>query len=162
MGLDTSHDCWHGPYSQFMRWRTWLAAQIGYPIGLSEGFRDSILDEGDLPKIDALMPLGLGEPFVTARACLRDLALGGGYIKYDVIAHPLKPLLTHSDCDGRLRWWECRDIAIGLLHVLRSMKNDAKPGAPDRGCYDGMYNATKRFAIGCLKAYRAKEDVIFH
>ncbi len=25
MGLDTSHDCWHGPYSQFMRWRTWLA-----------------------------------------------------------------------------------------------------------------------------------------
>lgn len=21
MGLDTSHDCWHGPYSSFMRWR---------------------------------------------------------------------------------------------------------------------------------------------
>jgi hypothetical protein len=24
MGLDTSHDCWHGPYSQFMRWRCYL------------------------------------------------------------------------------------------------------------------------------------------
>lgn len=23
MGLDTSHDCWHGPYSQFMRLRCW-------------------------------------------------------------------------------------------------------------------------------------------
>ena len=21
MGLDTTHDCWHGPYSMFMRWR---------------------------------------------------------------------------------------------------------------------------------------------
>lgn len=21
MGLDTSHDCWHGPYSSFMEWR---------------------------------------------------------------------------------------------------------------------------------------------
>jgi hypothetical protein len=24
MGLDTSHDCWHGPYSAFMRWRCFL------------------------------------------------------------------------------------------------------------------------------------------
>ena len=24
MGLDTTHDCWHGPYSSFMRWRTYL------------------------------------------------------------------------------------------------------------------------------------------
>lgn len=24
MGLDTSHDCWQGPYSMFMRWRCWL------------------------------------------------------------------------------------------------------------------------------------------
>lgn len=28
MGLDTSHDCWHGPYSQFMRWRQWLHLYI--------------------------------------------------------------------------------------------------------------------------------------
>ena len=26
MGLDTTHDCWHGPYSMFMRWRTAIAA----------------------------------------------------------------------------------------------------------------------------------------
>ena len=24
MGLDTTHDCWHGPYSMFMRWREQL------------------------------------------------------------------------------------------------------------------------------------------
>ena len=26
MGLDTSHDCWHGPYSAFMRWPVDLSA----------------------------------------------------------------------------------------------------------------------------------------
>ena len=24
MGLDTTHDCWHGPYSMFMEWRRQL------------------------------------------------------------------------------------------------------------------------------------------
>lgn len=38
MGLDTSHDCFHGPYSQFMRWRLFLAKQIGIPLGMMRGF----------------------------------------------------------------------------------------------------------------------------
>lgn len=29
MGLDTSHNCWHGAYSSFMRFRRSLGAQIG-------------------------------------------------------------------------------------------------------------------------------------
>ena len=28
MGLDTSHDCWHGPYSFFMEWRIQLHGLI--------------------------------------------------------------------------------------------------------------------------------------
>lgn len=31
MGLDTSHDCWHGAYSAFMRWREALADAAGMP-----------------------------------------------------------------------------------------------------------------------------------
>lgn len=30
MGLDTTHDCWHGPYGSFMRWRRELAEVAGY------------------------------------------------------------------------------------------------------------------------------------
>jgi len=30
MGLDTSHDCWHGAYSAFHRWRVKLAEVAGY------------------------------------------------------------------------------------------------------------------------------------
>lgn len=29
MGLDTSHDCWHGPYSAFHRWRVALHRDAG-------------------------------------------------------------------------------------------------------------------------------------
>ena len=31
MGLDTTHDCWHGAYSAFHRWRTKLAEVAGLP-----------------------------------------------------------------------------------------------------------------------------------
>ncbi len=34
MGLDTTHDAWHGPYSSFNTFRYWLAEQIG--VNLSE------------------------------------------------------------------------------------------------------------------------------
>lgn len=31
MGLDISHDTWHGAYSSFMRWREKIAEVAGYP-----------------------------------------------------------------------------------------------------------------------------------
>lgn len=30
MGLDTTHDCWHGSYTSFMLWRTELAEAAGW------------------------------------------------------------------------------------------------------------------------------------
>lgn len=30
MGLDTTHDCWHGSYSAFNRWRTKICEVAGY------------------------------------------------------------------------------------------------------------------------------------
>ena len=39
MGLDTTHDCWHGAYSAFMRWRQEIARIAGLPpLDLMEGF----------------------------------------------------------------------------------------------------------------------------
>lgn len=39
MGLDTSHDCWHGAYSAFMRWRQAVAKAAGIGnLNLMEGF----------------------------------------------------------------------------------------------------------------------------
>lgn len=39
MGLDTTHDCWHGAYSAFHRWRTKIAEVAGYPpLDSMQGF----------------------------------------------------------------------------------------------------------------------------
>lgn len=38
MGLDTTHNCWHGPYSRFNSFRTELAKAIGVNLMEMEGF----------------------------------------------------------------------------------------------------------------------------
>lgn len=39
MGLDTSHDCWHGSYTSFHKWREWVAEKAGLPpLDTMEGF----------------------------------------------------------------------------------------------------------------------------
>lgn len=41
MGLDTTHDAWHGPYSSFNRFRTWIAKQINIELHEMDGFGGS-------------------------------------------------------------------------------------------------------------------------
>lgn len=43
MGLDTSHNAWHGPYSSFGTWRKLIASKIGVDLNNMEGFK------GDIP-----------------------------------------------------------------------------------------------------------------
>lgn len=44
MGLDTTHDAWHGPYSSFNEWRRQIAKAAGMPpLNDMEGFG------GDIP-----------------------------------------------------------------------------------------------------------------
>lgn len=39
MGLDTTHECWHGAYSAFNRWRNKISEVAGYgPLDDREGF----------------------------------------------------------------------------------------------------------------------------
>ena len=42
MGLDTTHNCWHGPYSHFNNFRRWVAKQIGLNLDSMEGFGGDI------------------------------------------------------------------------------------------------------------------------
>jgi ribosomal protein L32E len=57
MGLDTSHDAWHGPYSSFNTFRKWLAQKIGINLEDYIGYgEDSATKE--LTSIDhKLIPL---------------------------------------------------------------------------------------------------------
>lgn len=49
MGLDTSHDCWSGPYSMFMRWRCWLHACLNPGENAD---RDSLVKAWDAGRYD--------------------------------------------------------------------------------------------------------------
>ncbi len=94
MGLDTSHDCWHGPYSQFMRWREWLNLFIqmdrsapDYPIhcnGATEANLRKAWEEG----------------------------------WYNDQSAPLNVLMNHSDSDGEISAEMCGPLADALEDLM--------------------------------------------
>jgi len=57
MGLDTSHNAWHGPYSSFNRFRYWLAEKAGINLNDYLGYGHPTATK-ELTSIDhKLMPL---------------------------------------------------------------------------------------------------------
>lgn len=167
MGLDTTHDCWHGPYSMFMRWREWVAAQVGIPLRLMEGFVDYEPDDEDRKWLNTQWRSSPNGTVPMLLNAVDALAKTGGALSWSCFeSDPLALLLHHSDCDGKLRWYDCRGIASRLVQIYRQSKDNDLLGHGGldyrRGCYDSMRRATLRFACGCLRAYKAREDVQFH
>lgn len=94
MGLDTTHDCWHGSYSWFTWWRNYLAELGGYVP--SEGYIPLAAINYDMYDEECF----LGEWEV--------------YKIYD----PLLYLLVHSDCDGVIHPKEGRLLHARLVELL--------------------------------------------
>lgn len=135
MGLDTTHDCWHGPYSQFMRWRCWLSYFI-------------MLDRGDAGDEDAKE---IGYKGATQEAIERAWNEG----QYADQSVPLNVLMQHSDCDGEIASEVCAPLADAIEDLAnRRMK--------PRGTYDDMRPATDRFIAGLRLAASKGEPVVFH
>lgn len=101
MGLDTSHNCWHGPYSSFNRFRHSLAKQIGINLDDYAGYGGKYI---------------VGEGIT-----------GGGTIELSSIKHDVQPLLDHSDCDGHLSVTKCKKIVKGLNSILENYNYDIEP-----------------------------------
>lgn len=133
MGLDTTHDAWHGAYSSFMEWRVWLANQIGLNLYEMEGFSDRDYSNPN-----------------------RKL----GAIKWDTVDDDLKYLLNHSDCDGYLTPTQCKKIASRLTDLL---EGKSIPESYTLADDDGYFlSKTKKFRDGCLKAFKDKQRLEFH
>ena len=159
MGLDTTHGCWHGPYSQFMRWRVWLAKQAGMPsLYLMEGF--FTVERGDYSPI-------LGRDGYSVSDSVR-IALGEHLpIRWESLKRdPLHRLLSHSDCEGHIPARYALPIAKRLEQIASNAEREGAdvPGhAPDveRGIYDSMIAACRRFAKGLREAAACGERVEF-
>jgi hypothetical protein len=89
MGLDTTHDAWHGAYSAFSRWREKLAEIVGIPLGLMEGYYHN-------DPIDKWLPISWEA------------------LKPDV----LHILLDHSDAEGEIVAEDCGPLADRLEELL--------------------------------------------
>lgn len=145
MGLDVTHDCWHGPYSAFHRFRAALAKAAGLPpLALMDGFYGgSLIDdfEWQLSRDvrDSLARKTEGLPI--RWSCLRR--------------DPLHVLLNHSDCDGVLPVRSLIPLAKRLEELVPLLATEGEEGQRWAEC-------ATQFARGCRDAAEARERVEFH
>jgi hypothetical protein len=132
MGLDCSHDAFHGAYSAFNRFRQFVAKTAGG--GSFSPHEDKSLDDG-------------------------KWYWGSGYSKS---THPgLYEFFMHSDCDGDISPKMCTLIADELDALLPLMSTcDSGGGHIERD--GGYVAVTKRFIKGCRDAAAANEVLEFH
>jgi hypothetical protein len=57
-------------------------------------------------------------------------------------------LISHSDCDGLIRWVDCKLVADSLCKIISKVATDHFHDAID-------------FQKGCLLAYTSKQDLLF-
>ena len=102
MGLDTPHDCWHGPYSSFNRWRNRVAQAAGYPVGTPDGdyMTQVLLDYS---------------PYTHENY----------FGKWEIApAEPMIVLICHSDCDGYIYPEHAGPLADRLKELLPLLQGE--------------------------------------
>ena len=139
MGLDTSHDCWHGSYSAFSRWRQELADAAGYMSA------KVIYDNGEQ---------SIGKTIFVDWGHLQDSMFGDWK---ETPKDPLLVLIAHSDCEGKIKNAQCGPLAGRLKQLLPKL-----PKEDDCGHIGNWREKTQKFIDGLIKAAKAGEDVIFH
>lgn len=158
MGLDTTHDCWHGPYSSFMRWRLEIAHVVGVPLGLMEGFYTISLSGSALnwaaPRDGgSLCGSHYGPELLRYIETVKEwLPISFDALKPD----PIHVLLNHSDCED--------DIAVENLIPLAERLEEIAPQLGNTPAWHRGETAQAKalqFAKGLREAAAAGEPVVF-
>ena len=151
MGLDISHNCWHGAYSAFMTWRIEIARAFGIPLVLMERFwgygpyQETIREIVSRHEIKSAFSRSPDGSFVATRENVmgvlsevskKDPEFSAMQtVLEDVLPHlplkwtafkpdPIHILLSHSDCDGIIESSDCGPIADSLEHILPDLRGD--------------------------------------
>jgi hypothetical protein len=137
MGLDTSHDCWHGAYSAFSRWRNKIAEVAGYMV--------AEINYGGVARETVMIDWG----HITAAN------LAGYWDKTP--DDPLLVLIAHSDCDGKIYPEQAGPLADRLQSLLPKLPDEKDPG------HIGYWKQkTEQFIRGLRNAVAENEPVEFH
>lgn len=149
MGLDTSHGCWHGAYSAFMRWREIIAQTAGLPpLRLMQGFYEP-LSSSNLPTLYCGMEREKGY--------LADIDKQLPIPWECLLPSPLLTLLSHSDCEGEIEWKDCAGIADALEKLIPLL-----PKGDGVGHIGDWRDKTQNFVDGLRLAASKQENVGFH
>jgi len=151
MGLDISHDAWHGAYSAFMRWRQRIAIALDYPpLELMEGFFQKDGYSDPIKDFAKLCP-HLAETYYESLP-----------IKWEGLRpSPIIELLHHSDCEGEIDIELLRPIADALEELLPRLEGMQVDDQPGGHLSDGYVEVTKRFIKGARAAASAQEPLEF-
>lgn len=134
MGLDVSHDAFHGAYSAFNRFRQAICKAMGgsFPPHETENHVDG----------DKLEP---------------GMWYWGN--DYGPETHPgLNVLLSHSDCDGEIAPDDCVKVADELEALLPKITGD---GGGHISAQGGFLEVTRKFIEGCRLAAAENEALVF-
>lgn len=145
MGLDTSHDCWHGPYGSFKEFRELVGRAAGLP------YRRAADGDGYVLDID-WDPVSMRQ--IEGHWDRKGPTVQSSGIYDPPITDPVLYLLVHSDCDGKLR--------RGYLPALKKRLEELLP-AYERLAED-RYSKHKlqTFIDGLQRAIDQGEHVDFH
>jgi hypothetical protein len=153
MGLDCTHEAWHGSYGAFNRWRERIAKAAKIPLPLMEGFFGFEFVETDP---EDLLKGYRGEN-VRAFSELVRAAVDILPIQWESLRpSPLHALLNHSDCDGDIPAEQCGPIADALEELMPLLDGDG-------GGHVGNYrDKTRTFINGLRAAAAANEPLGFY
>lgn len=142
MGLDTTHDAWHGAYSAFSRFRDKLAEAAGYTGHTNEhGQVMWDIDWGCIERTIGHDLLGRWPKMP---------------VRPDGTEDPLLVLLAHSDCEGEIQPEFCAPLADRLEELLPLLEGDG-------GGHVGAYrDKTEQFIRGLRDAAEEGEPLGFH
>jgi hypothetical protein len=133
MGLDTTHNCWHGSYGGFSYWRNLIAEAAGYKLVRSGGVYDHVTIDLDWDQYEA-------ENFY------------GKWAKdpEDI----LLVLIVHSDCEGEIKKRHLLPLADRLEEVLKDL--------PEDETFRDIHGTTQQFIDGLRLAAEMGQKVKFH
>lgn len=146
MGLDTSHDCWHGAYSAFGRWRQAVAEAAGYAVWEVKHDKDSSMS---YPTV-----------MIEWHRYRPEIELWGEWA--ETPHDPLIVLIAHSDCDGVIHPAQAAPLADRLEELLPKIAEYEDRSGGHIEARGGMVKCTEKFIAGLRAAVAAGEDVDFH
>ena len=148
MGLDCSHDAFHGAYSAFNRLRQEVARAIGgsFPPHWEYSENGSLLEEN-------------GQVVYNRELQGDSWYWGEGFAEH---THPgLYEFLSHSDCDGEISPEKCVQVADYLEEILPKVEALNRQAKGHIAFYGGYVTVLKKFIAGCRAAANAKEPLKF-